>query len=889
MSKRRVPKVGQQGPNFQLTSLDQSYRKDIVDLSGAPGMAGHAFIDTNTFELTALGANLDLSANWSSPNYDLIHWAEVATLGREQHAVTVIRGWLVPFGIPASLTTIYDRVFIASPGNSRVTAYLEAQSFIQVTQPTVTYPAYGQPFEGRTWPFHTLTALTLRTPTLDTDQYDLIAKGTRFASAAAAFVPTVGGGDVQWSVRVTDAAGASATLAMPQIFVHGYDANKKDENPFDIVYMEKVRLAWDGLADSRRTADLPGTPLQIAGEGSGAAGSTTHPVLSIRLAAATTVTDPQTTTKATGAPSAASLKSAGQPAMYPSIEITTVRLTAAEALTRSSVGGVDVSFYPYYVEHGYAAASARTDEELAKTAGNQPADVVGAVQQNAGQVYGKLANQLPNLGFPTDAVGGLGNPAAQLSGLSTIAGSIAGDVNTYAQNAKAEATEYFQDLKGAAQQQISQLLGGLKFIENYVNGEVTKVTGIVKGFVAPAENAALAEANNLGVPQLIQTYDELSARRTIKYNMLVFTQVYYGPGIDPDDPGTSPPLFSPADKQGNATDDDGALALDTTVVIDPKGTSSYTSKGQVTPFVITLIPQFPCIEIPFLGVTFSSASGGKTSLNVQVGTVRFVGELDFINAIEAFLKNLGGSGLSIDVEPSQVAASLSLAVPALSFGCFSLTGLSFAADLTIPFLGAPTVSHFALASHDHPFSLTVCMFGGGGYVTLGLQMITVESMAISFDFQGQFALDLVVASGSVSIMGGVTYTFTQAAGTNLTAFVNISGEVEALGIVTLSLELDFGLTYSNPGNGQSVLQGTGELEATIAISFFHKSLDIQVTKVFGNGGGSSRAVGASESARKARLAGAGAADDDTPIPVNSFAGIMATSDDWSDYCLAFAG
>ena len=69
----------------------------------------------------------------------------------------------------------------------------------------------------------------------------------------------------------------------------------------------------------------------------------------------------------------------------------------------------------------------------------------------------------------------------------------------------------------------------------------------------------------------------------------------------------------------------------------------------------------------------------------------------------------------------------------------------------------------------------------------------MQSLTASFDFEGQLALDLGVASGGVSAMAGITFSYDATDGTTLTGFVKITGELEILGIISVTLTLQLSL------------------------------------------------------------------------------------------------
>jgi hypothetical protein len=192
-------------------------------------------------------------------------------------------------------------------------------------------------------------------------------------------------------------------------------------------------------------------------------------------------------------------------------------------------------------------------------------------------------------------------------------------------------------------------------------------------------------------------------------------------------PGESSPPTSEDDSLFWPTPDgSGSLTLTATVVIAQDGSATYSVQGTMTSFDITILDEgLQVIQIPFgndsqPGATFSSSTGSKTSIQVNVGTPTFLGPLAFVNQLQDFLKNIGGSGLSIDVEPTSVSVSVKLALPSVGCGVFDLENLALSAGVMVPFLDGATVATFGFCSQEQPFTLTVMCFGGGGYVLLSV-------------------------------------------------------------------------------------------------------------------------------------------------------------------------
>jgi len=242
--------------------------------------------------------------------------------------------------------------------------------------------------------------------------------------------------------------------------------------------------------------------------------------------------------------------------------------------------------------------------------------------------------------------------------------------------------------------------------------------------------------------------------------------------------------------------------------------------------------------------------------------------------LEQFLSDIGGSGVSIDVTPTQVSASISLSLPSVGCGIFSLEDLALSASIVVPFLGDPTIATFGFCSADKPFSLTVMCFGGGGYVLVGVGLTSLESLTASLDFEGHLGLDLGVASGGVTAMAGITFSYTKGSGSTLTGFVRITGEVEVLGILSVTLELQLSLSYAFATN---VTTGTATMTVSVSLCFFSVSVGITVQKTFNGPAPSSPHLRAHD----------GAPSQFSPNTQTNFGAQMDPSD-WSDYCNAFA-
>jgi hypothetical protein len=436
-----------------------------------------------------------------------------------------------------------------------------------------------------------------------------------------------------------------------------------------------------------------------------------------------------------------------------------------------------------------------------------------------------------------------------MAGLSSVTGPVAGELTDLASIAAGALSpaKYFQSLPSALASELPQLFGALSLgdilgtFSNLLPGNMPNITR--------AKNAAGDE---------VITYTLIATLQSAPAGNTIFVPV-----------GT------------------GQFTLTAMATISAQGAVTYDVNGSITPFSIFLVNNgdLEFIEVPFESFSFSSQSGSKTQVNVNIGSVTFEGAFSFVNALEDFLQDLGGSGLSISVTPTELVASVSLSLPPVGVGVFTLSGLAFSSSVTIPFLGDPAILSFAFASQDNPFLLTVWCFGGGGFFSIGLGFAGVQTIQASFEFAGQLALDLGVASGSVTLAAGVYYGYAAPTapnpGTTLTGFVRLTGEVEVLGIISISAELDLSLSYVSQ-NGSSYVQGTATLKVSISICFFSITVPITVTKSFAGGGG-----GASTAAAIIALDDPGTMLDGNSVTPVSFLDLVPDLATWQSYCDAF--
>jgi hypothetical protein len=246
-------------------------------------------------------------------------------------------------------------------------------------------------------------------------------------------------------------------------------------------------------------------------------------------------------------------------------------------------------------------------------------------------------------------------------------------------------------------------------------------------------------------------------------------------------------------------------------------------------FAIRLVqPDFACLELHFELAAFKVASA-KPDIDVRLTDVKFVGALSFVETLRKLIPLQGFSDPpAIHVTPSGADASLSLSVPSLTLGMFSLENISLGAGFLVPFDERALAVRFNFCQRQEPFLLTVSALGGGGYVLIELDARAFQRLEAALEFGASLSMDFVVASGNVHAMAGIYFAYDTTKGVTLTGYLRVGGNVTALGIVSVSIELYLALTYQDPGKAKGIATLTVEVE----LFMFSTSVEISCERTF---------------------------------------------------------
>jgi hypothetical protein len=273
--------------------------------------------------------------------------------------------------------------------------------------------------------------------------------------------------------------------------------------------------------------------------------------------------------------------------------------------------------------------------------------------------------------------------------------------------------------------------------------------------------------------------------------------------------------------------------------------------------------------VKFKRVGFFTGDNSKTDFTVDMENpaIEFLGPLTFVNTLQKFIPADGFSDPPfLDITASGVTTGYTLALPDIQLGAFTLRHVNLGASVNLPFTGAPMSLRFNFCEKQQPFTLTVSALGGGGFFAIEFDMNGLRALEAALEFGAAVSINLGVASGAVSIMGGIYFKLTILADNtkqyNIEGYVRINGALCVLGLITASVE--FLLTLAGEmgtvGGKDKVKRvwGQAELKIKIEVFMFSKTVKLKMTKEF---------------------AGAGA--DPT-------FGMMISDKEWETYCGAFA-
>ena len=270
------------------------------------------------------------------------------------------------------------------------------------------------------------------------------------------------------------------------------------------------------------------------------------------------------------------------------------------------------------------------------------------------------------------------------------------------------------------------------------------------------------------------------------------------------------------------------------------------------------------LRVGFSALTFKMATGRDPKFGANVSSFGFAGDLSFVDKLTKALpmEGLGDDGPSVKITPEGASAGLTLSIPTIPLGPLFLMNLSLSAMLNLYFFGKPATVSFSLSSRKDPFLITYTVFGGGGHFTFTAGTDGEIEIDAALQFGGAAEIDIGVAKGVIQAMVGIALEMKDGS-CKLTGFVRIYGCVEILEIITISVEFYLALSYQAP-------DAIGEASLTVMVSVLglSKSVTLRVEK---------------------RFSTQDTLERDSRNAIGNAAVAAVSVDDWTEYCLAFAG
>ena len=465
------------------------------------------------------------------------------------------------------------------------------------------------------------------------------------------------------------------------------------------------------------------------------------------------------------------LAAAEQPAFFPALSEFRARLNAVEQTTGVDVANLARMYLGPYIEQGFGAG-------------------------NPGGVFAVLLGAAQDAGFGADKAGGLVTPSLDVTSLSRILGAVGGDPTKIALG-DFDPADFFK--AGAA-----KLLGGIDL------ADIIKAAN----FTLPGNGSKAMK---------ITTRPILGP--DLQSPIQIITELDWKPDLKPDPFN----LFEPDPS-------DGSLAIKAKFVVDilNPDESTYEINGDMKKFRLNLVGSaLTFMSIDFDKLQFVAGTGKKTDLKPVIGAIAFSGPLEFVNRIKDFL-TFGGSGPYIDLAPTGLSVGYNLPLPQIPLGALMINNVALSAGLFIPWSGDPARVRFGLSSREKPFNITWSAIGGGGFFGIAFGLDGLEKLECALELGAYLSVDFGVASGSISIAAGIYFAIEkkQVDGNDVTtvgldAYVRFVGKAQALGIVSISLEIYLSLGFQTP---PPILRGTAKVELKVKVLFLSVSVKITVER-----------------------------------------------------------
>ncbi|MCT4588018.1 MAG: hypothetical protein N4A71_09365 [Carboxylicivirga sp.] len=845
-----------------MASLDANDRHVLVHTTSNYSIKAYypKPVVVNNLMLSSLGAYLDWQAYFDVPSpadneLNIIEWEHLATLGRDHYVKVVREGYLFPFGHRAALVKVTERKF-HKPSKSAVN---RQRMYVVVLEKEVDYQRNNPDNAFIPFAFEQVKIMTTQTPNIDNPLEEPIinvpsggntlkrltlgGQQKRFSESGNTsynFYINVNGKGYPFDLILTDKEGQEHALQMPLVFLENRVARESNlvqqlitkYNP-NVLY-NKMGMNEQDIAYAESMVD----------------GDTAFETQSLQFGAE----------------------------LYP------------------AKGAADIKFHPIVQEAEVFIKQLNEMIGVREITRIQLED-----DNNEGSVFAKVNDAVVDFSNGSDKAGGFLSPNMSITALSKLQGPLGGKMSDN-KDLKFNPDDFFKALEAFP---VAKIFGVIKIFDLLLGDMnlggafdgIKNAAAQIKNDIDELKTEILYLENQAKELQEDLTDPINALKQTIKdktqelldtlngnipkipnFKTYVTTEAFYAEYKWQPEFKSNPIKVIEDVLHVRVDDPQKALSITTSIEkpFEAGKEATFAGVARFEKFGIDLVP---LLAVNFNYMEFKTGNAQKTNVKVDIDAenpIEFKGALSFVNNLQSIIPNTGFSddGPYIKLQPTQVTAGFSIGIPNVEVGICMISNISLGAHVTLPFTGAPLEMGFNFCKRENPFMLTISCFGGGGYFMMITTLKGLKSIEAAFEFGAAMSLNVGVASGGVSVMGGIYYKFEliekalptpdgeiieELGSSTITGYLRINGHLSILGIISLSMEFYLAFIAVFADGKVQKLEGVATIKVKVEVLFFSKTVKVTVRR---------------------ELKGA----DADPKFIE-----MIDEDDWQEYCMAFAG
>ncbi|GJL53450.1 MAG: hypothetical protein NPIRA02_05820 [Nitrospirales bacterium] len=743
--------------------------------------------------LSSQGAFFDAEGEWAEGT--LTAYRQRVITGRDLHVEVVKRGYLTPFGHPASITTLTERQFLKDE-SGETTAVLISEDFLTIGAGEVCLDSDSIPFipyQGRGTPFVKVTASDSGSGEIGARQV-VLANGANI-TIDKGYVLTRGGEDLRIAFSATDRSGQEGIcFEMPTVFITedvAYQSGKKTA-------LNKLNKWFDERGNQDFvTAGLNSQPIAWADppEGSisnraGSVQTTTSICFGLDLPGLHT-NDPVDVE--------AELEASGRPAFYPAVRSARIVDLAVSTNYGGASPELEVNIAQRYLEHG----SGDNNIDLGYLDLPTPNVVIPTTEATGMMSLGlKVATFGQRTGGGIDFSGGTWDPA----------------------DALAELFDGFPKLLGAIN--LADIISSIEDLSLDLSDR-----GLPTMSVEPI-------VTDNGIPSgacfHFQWEPEIHSFPKEGDKTFVVT-ADFGGGEEENDEDKMSEI--PANSFG---------VRETRALLDIRTCTDGTQTFEVSleRFALLVPPKIPVVALLFERLRYRNVQNNG-SATADISDWFFINQLGWLEPVKDLLLDV--LGLGTPMFEGGIFIDFDLPLPGLTLGVVGIHGIQLGLDINMPDSGASSLG-FALSSQEDPFIVTIMGFGGNGSFSLALDSKKIVYVKGSTAVMFELAVNVFVVSAAVSVSLGTFIIYEvnkQDQGeVTLGAYATVAGAISIIGLVKISGAVTVALIYNVT---TKVLRGVASVTGEVSAVVFKGTAthDVEVKVALGDDSNKARRLAAS--------------------------------------------